>query len=460
MESEQTLFCLSEISDSKRYLETIAPQLLKLRLQYEKYKGSGLKAEQDSLSELSKTVKKILRHFPSLIQQLSELGDRATLETTEKMYSVLKKYDYLGVSDFTPLCKALLVFASKLPSREGNINKAALGHLMNQVRIGYFPTDTEHVKLIKKAVVFPENKVNLIDPCCGEGIALSLFAEGTNSDTYGVEIDTVRAENAQSRLKRVGFGSFFHSRISNNAFQCLFLNPPYLSAPSEHGNRRLEKSFLADSLRLLEDGGLLIYIIPYYRATADVCRVLCEFFCDLSVYRFTGDEFGKFKQVVFLGKKIPRREAEKPTERLTELMLYPDKIPPLTSVREGVYTLPEASKSVDIFKGAVFNEKELAEQLKRSNSIERLFPISRLDKCERQPLLPLNLSQIGLVGASGMMNGLVKCDTPHIIKGRIVKEKKSRVGPEDEYGKIELKEITSNKLIFNLLTQTGFKSLG
>ena len=56
MESEQTLFCLSEISDSKRYLETIAPQLLKLRLQYEKYKGSGLKAEQDSLSELSKTV--------------------------------------------------------------------------------------------------------------------------------------------------------------------------------------------------------------------------------------------------------------------------------------------------------------------------------------------------------------------------------------------------------------------
>lgn len=94
MESEQTLFCLSEISDSKRYLETIAPQLLKLRLQYEKYKGSGLKAEQDSLSELSKTVKKILRHFPSLIQQLSELGDSATLETTEKMYSVLKKYDY------------------------------------------------------------------------------------------------------------------------------------------------------------------------------------------------------------------------------------------------------------------------------------------------------------------------------------------------------------------------------
>ena len=147
MESEQTLFCLSEISDSKRYLETIAPQLLKLRLQYEKYKGSGLKAEQDSLSELSKTVKKILRHFPYLIQQLSELGDSATLETTEKMYSVLKKYDYLGVSDYTPLCKALLVFASKLPSREGNINKAALGHLMNQVRIGYFPTDKESLTL-------------------------------------------------------------------------------------------------------------------------------------------------------------------------------------------------------------------------------------------------------------------------------------------------------------------------
>ena len=107
---------------------------------------------------------------------------------------------------------------------------------------------------------------------CGEGLALAAFAEEEKAVTYGIELDEARAEEAQTRLKRVGFGSFFHSRISAGAFQALFLNPPYLSVISEFGSRRMEKAFLADSLRLLADGGLLIYIIPYYRATPDVCQ--------------------------------------------------------------------------------------------------------------------------------------------------------------------------------------------
>ena len=74
--------------------------------------------------------------------------------------------------------------------------------------------------------------------------------------------------------------------------------------------------------------------------------------------------------------------------------------------------------------------------------------------------MPLNLSQIGLVGASGMMNGLIDCDTPHIIKGKVVKEKKTHVMGENDKGNMEIRETTSNKLIFNILTPSGFKSLG
>ena len=46
---------------------------------------------------------------------------------------------------------------------------------------------------------------------------------------------------------------------------------------------------------------------------------------------------------------------------------------------------------------------------------------SELDSGVKRPLLPLSISQIGLIGGSGMINGLIACDTPHIIKGRIVK---------------------------------------
>ena len=113
-----------------------------------------------------------------------------------------------------------------------------------------------------------------------------------------------------------------------------------------------------------------------------------------------------------------------------------------------------------MFKGEKFNVAELAAQLKSSKSINRLFENRTLDTRDRRPLLPLNLSQIGLVGASGLMNGLVECETPHIIKGRIVKERKTKIGDENANGKTEMREITSNKLIFNILSPEGYQSLG
>lgn len=459
-EQQQTAFCLKEIENSKTLILTLASQFPKLRASYEKYKGTGLKREYDSLIDLQKAVKRLLEEFPALVLQLNEYGDEELSKTTERLYGVLKKYNYLGTIDYTKLCMALESFAKGLPTADHNINTAKLAHLMNRARMGYFPTDLSHVKMLKDAIVFPEAPVNLIDPCCGEGLALQAFAKGVKARTYGIEIDEVRGEEAQRRIQRVGYGSFFHSRISLNAFQGLWLNPPYLSVPSEHGSKRLEKAFLADSIRHLQVGGIMIYIIPYYRATPDVCRVLCENFTDLRVHRFIGKEFERFKQVAFIGRRIERREAEKMAKRLSEYMLDDEKIPLITELPKDCYEMPAATKNVELFKGAVFNVSELADQLKKSQSIERLFEERTLDNRERRPLLPLNLSQVGLVGASGLMNGLIECDTPHIIKGRIVKEKKTKIGVEDENGKTAVREITSNKLIFNVLTPTGLKSLG
>lgn len=458
-ETVQTCFCLEEIARSKRNLCQLREQLPKVRNQYDQYRGTGLNRERDTLVELQSIVKRLWEEFPLLIQQLNEYGDAELIQITGKLYKTLKRYDYLGAKSYAPLCRALEAFEGMMPC-ETRIDAAALGHLMNRVRMGYYPTDLNHVKLLKKAVVFPKESVNILDPCCGEGLALAAFAEEEKAVTYGIELDEARAEEAQTRLKRVGFGSFFHSRISAGAFQALFLNPPYLSVISEFGSRRMEKAFLADSLRLLADGGLLIYIIPYYRATPDVCQVLCENFESLRVFRFLGKEFDRFKQAVFLGIKCPRTEELKKAQRLSEFVLSPENIPLLSDLPEQAYALPAAAKPVEMFKGEKFNVAELAAQLKSSKSINRLFENRTLDTRDRRPLLPLNLSQIGLVGASGLMNGLVECETPHIIKGRIVKERKTKIGDENANGKTEMREITSNKLIFNILSPEGYQSLG
>ena len=459
-EPDKSCFCLEEMAESVKVLQAIRVQLPAIHTQCRKYRGTRTVEEAAALADMQAAVKRLWQEFPGLIQRLNEYGDAEPLQTAGRLYEVLKHYDYLGAADITPLCRALETFEQMLPAPGQNINAAALGRLMNRVRMGYQPTDPAHVDLLRRAVVFPPEPINLIDPCCGEGEALARFADGANAVTYGVEIDDLRGERARHRLHRVGFGSFFYSRVSAGAFQGLFLNPPYLSVRTEYGSRRQEKAFLADSLRLLQEGGLLIYIIPYYRVTPDICRVLCENFDNLRVHRFMDQEFKRFRQVVFLGTKIPRREAFRTAERLCAYMLSPQNIPALDQLPEGAYTLPSAAKPVEQFAGAQFNVWELAEQLKRSKSLSHLFEDRTLDMRERRPLLPMNLSQIGLIGASGLMNGLVECDTPHVIKGRIVKEKKTNIGNPDMNGRVEIRQVTSNKLIFNLLTPSGYRSLG
>ena len=279
-----------------------------------------------------------------------------------------------------------------------------------------------------------------------------------------MELDESRAEEAQTRLHRVGFGSFFHSSISREAFHLLFLNPPYLSVINESGGRsRHEKRFLIESLPALAYGGLLIYVIPYYRLTPDICRILVDNFDDLSVWRFTESEFRKFKQVAVLGIRKPRGTELQDTLWLEELASAPMSIHSLAEMPEERYALPDHPIEVNTFKGERFNQKELEQQLRRCNSFAQMMARSELDSGVKRPLLPLSISQIGLIGGSGMINGLIACDTPHIIKGRIVKvirtESEEKFSAQGNHIGSEVKETITNKMIFNVLTPNGFKAL-
>ena len=405
-------------------------------------------------------------------------------ELSGKLAASLKAFN-LMTPDYAKLCSILQSYLSKFPIQQDDdakhhlndahqpqANASIIARLMNNVRMGYYPTDLIHIQHITRGLAFPEGiTTNLLDPCCGCGLALHAMAQGNNCYAYGVELDEARAEEAQSRLHRVEFGSFFNAQISHEAFHAMLLNPPYLNviAPGS-GYIRSEKRFLIDSICHLMIGGLLVYIIPYYRLTPDLCRVLCDNFSELSIWRFSDAEFAKFKQVAVIGlrKKHDRwtasdaaiQEAAELSARVENI----SSIPLLETIPSGLYPLPDTPQKVNLFKGARFNVNELANQLKQSNSFSKLFESKKLDTMEKRPLLPLNIGQIGLIGGSGLINGLVDCNIPHIIKGRIVKEKRVRSEDtcHDTNGNvmcITLTEVTTNKMVFNVLTAAGFQSL-
>lgn len=374
----------------------------------------------------------------------------------------------LATPDYSRFCDTLSAFVKGMPNTgDKTTNAAIIGRLMNNVKMGFYPTDPEHVKLITRGIAFPDGvTTNLLDPCCGDGVALRLMATGNNCYAYGVELDELRAEEAQTRLHRVAIGSYFSTRISHEVFHALFLNPPYLSVIGENGrNTRDEKRFLVNSLSHLMMGGLLIYIIPYYRLTPDIARILCDNFQQISAYKFCGKEFKRFHQIAVLGIRKKREDGSKEAPTLLRQVEDADKIPELTQLPEKSYPLPDHPEKIPVFKGAVFNVPELARQLAASDSFKKLLEQSPLDSQEKHPPLPLTVGQVGLIGGSGLINGLMPCDSPHIIKGRSVKEKltDSRVTRTNEHtGEALVTEVTetqTNKMVFHVLTAAGFQAL-
>jgi predicted RNA methylase len=459
-EQHYALIKLGEACEKLKPLLTTMPEK---RNSIDKYREQGkIDRAKETYAELvsaRKRLSELLADIRLLLLE-AELADAA--DYAGNLLTAVNGFDLL-TPDYMKFTGAVKVLSERLPNV--TTNARIIGRLMNNVKMGYYPTDSAHVDLIKKAVAFPKDRqVNLFDPCCGCGLALERMADGQNARSYGVEIDESRAEEAQSRLNRVGVGSYFHSSISHEAFHFMLLNPPYLSVLTGDGNKaRHEKRFLVDAMQNLMYGGVMVYIVPYYRLTADICRVLHDNFSDLSVWRFSDAEFAKFKQVAVFGRRRKRADGSGKVEELLKLSLNPGLMEPLSNIGAGIYHLPEIDKKVSIFKGAEFNVRELADQLKASKSLDYLFKKSALDTMEKRPLLPLNIGQIGLIGGSGLINGLIECDRPHIIKGRIVREFKSNVDEKtDAEGRVISATVTEkrvNRMIFNILTPDGFKQL-
>ena len=453
---EQLKFLQGAISD-------LMQGMVVQRAKVEKYKNTDLAAARDAFSMLQATRRNLVRAIGETRFLLMEMEEYQKAKTAAMLQAGLLRFDLMS-NVYRPVYDTIQNFIKEFPV-EGTANAAVIGRLMNNIRMGYYPTDPDNISLILRGIKFPEGvTTNLFDPCCGCGKALRQLAQGNNCYAYGVELDESRAEEAQTRLHRVGFGSFFFSQISYEAFHLLFLNPPYLSVLNESGNRaRHEKRFLIESIPHLMYGGLLVYVIPYYRLTPDICRVLVDNFDGLTVWRFTDGEFKKFKQIAILGLRKRRSDVPEDALWLEKYTLDPSAIPSLTEIPEDQYPLPAQPLEVKTFKGEKFNEKELEQQLRRCDSFAQLMARSELDKGVKRPLLPLSISQIGLIGGSGMINGLIECDTPHIIKGRIIKV--IRTESEEQYATngnhigTEIRETITNKMIFNVLTPHGFRAL-
>jgi hypothetical protein len=204
-----------------------------------------------------------------------------------------------------------------------------MARIASKAVAGYYPTPEHLISRIAKLIAVKPSaepiRFAMVDPCAGDGAALFALA-GALFDgealaagwaiLYGCELEASRYEALNGRrwatripmhhmdvVKGDAFGLRW-SRVSEYGHQrdgatLLYLNPPYDLDPV-HG--RLEERFLTRFASTLAEGGVLVFVVPYY-ALAASARSLATQFADLRCFRFPEPDFEVFKQVVLVARR-------------------------------------------------------------------------------------------------------------------------------------------------------------
>lgn len=193
---------------------------------------------------------------------------------------------------------------------------------------GFYPMPL-HLAATVGAMLRPDwrqgAECRLVDPCAGEGAALAclktwigrepVYRGDRRVDTYACEMEPARWEILrQTDPKRQApcdppqhlLGDFFQVKCDVGMADVLFLNPPY---DVGRDGRRLEARFLEVASSMAIQGGVLVFVVPYYVLGA-CAAALALHYTDLQLFRFPGADFDAFRQVVVFGRRVVRTMAD------------------------------------------------------------------------------------------------------------------------------------------------------
>jgi hypothetical protein len=353
----------------------------------------------------------------------------------------------------------------------------------NFIKKGFYPTDEGTISGILRLLKAPkQGTLRLLDPCCGEGSALSELAHYLRSDTnrcetYGVEIDDERAWHSKSLLDRVIHGDLEDCLIGKRQFSLMFFNPPYGDQVSDQvgyseksqGRARLEKSFYQRTIQLLQFGGIGITIIPFYTLDKQLSGWIARHYTDVQVYKAAVDQF---KQIVIMGKRC--RSGELETQAIKDMRDYLLKIG--RSELEP-YSLPESDTFVNEdgdkesilpvlgyrvpavvdnrvnFQYVKMDPRQLQDEISRQGVLWERFELQfrNIMVKKRQPLRKLTDWHMALMLAAGHVNGIVTSEDgskTFVIKGDTHKKKDVKVSHnETEDGSVSEVRTATDKFV-------------
>ena len=334
--------------------------------------------------------------------------------------------------------------------------------LQGQSKGGFYPTPPRVVDMIATYLLTPTDHsydkdqwLNIIDPCCGEGDALQQLTvrmqeKGTvKIETFGVELQSERAEAAEHKLDNVLSSDLFNTAIGNNNFGILYLNPPY---DLDDDHKRVEQQFLSQATRYLQDEGILIYIIPR-RQLDKSAKYIALHFRTVQCYAFPEPEVDAYDQVVLFATRKRFPSPNKFTEE--RLNNWAHRVDDMQTLQHRDYASYAPTLHTDerpYFTTRTIDPNVAAAEAKRSGLwqnkeiMETLWPHK---DSRTRPLMPLRRGHLAMLVAAGFLDNLVlqTDDERILVKGRTAK---TIITIEEKTKIIEREQLKTTVVALNL----------
>jgi hypothetical protein len=302
-----------------------------------------------------------------------------------------------------------------------------------QAKMGYYPTPESITPIIAGYLIRKrQGLIRILDSCAGEGTALRFIGDHLRAETYGIELDFDRGGTAKEKLTGCLITDYKNTRISQNSFSLLYLNPPYdwaLRDSDIERSERYERTFLRGCLPYLCNGGILVYLIPQRRLDGHIARMLSYRFEQIGIFRFPAEEYSAFKQLVIFGKlkKTPEKDVQK-AEYLKKCGQMKAIVPYLPVEPHHIYEVPVSpSRTNFIFRSKEIDSEELATEIQQYGLFDQFkemtTPLKMSEKI--RPIMPLRHGHLAQILACGLMNGIVwdkDRKNPLLVKGITKKE--------------------------------------
>ena len=335
--------------------------------------------------------------------------------------------------------------------------------LAAQAKMGFYPTPALVVSLISDILIRDcKGTIRLLDPCAGEGHAINHIGESLKGETYGIELDKDRGKIARENLTQCLITDYENTRISNQAFSLLYLNPPYdwsLKNDEVSAGERYERTFLRNTVKHLIPNGILVYLIPQSRLDKVIAKILSYRFKDVRVFRFPDEEYRSFKQVVIFGVLKKRPEPDDELARYLINVGQGQAVIPSLNNADCRYTLPLSPLVKNfLFRTTQIDPEELALEIEhhglRGNIDGMVSPLSLSERIK--PIMPLRHGHLAQLLACGMMNGVVfdkEGYNPLLVKG--ITKKVVDIRREHEDGKERVIETERIVITINAINEKG-----